>query len=36
MEPTPAKGIGVLSTVMTDTEEGEWHIDTKEDEESDI
>ena len=36
MEPTPAKGIGVLSVVMTDIEEGEWHIDTKEDEESDI
>lgn len=36
MEPTPAKGIRVLLVVMTDTEEGEWHIDTKEDEKSDI
>lgn len=31
-----AKGMWVLSTVMTDIEEKEWHIDTKEDEEDDM
>ena len=31
-----AKGMWVLSTVMTNIEEEEWHIDTKEDEEDDM
>ena len=31
-----AKGMWVLSTIMTNIEEEKWHIDTKEDEEDDM